>query len=170
VSYCAPPANNFHWASLCWVDDFKRFNSTYGHAAGDAILHKIGDLLLGHVRGEDIPSRYGGDEFIIILPDATREVARERAERLCEHARHFNLQFEEQTLEAITLSFGVCLFPEDGSTSKTILKAADTALYRAKHERSAQTNGTHHLPPSGHSVFESVKSVSSDSMKEFDHE
>ncbi len=116
------------------VDDFKRFNDTYGHAAGDAILRELGNLLLGHVRGEDIPSRYGGDEFIIVLPDASRAVTRERAERLCEHARHFNIQFEGQTLEAITLSVGVAAFPKDGSTSAAILSAVDAALYRAKRE------------------------------------
>ena len=62
------------------VDDFKRFNDTYGHAAGDAILRELGSLLLEHVRGEDIACRYGGDEFIIVLPDASREVTRKRAE------------------------------------------------------------------------------------------
>jgi len=114
------------------VDDFKRFNDTYGHAAGDAILRELGILLLEHVRGEDIPSRYGGDEFIVVLPDASREVTHERAERLCEHARHLNIQFEGQAFEALTLSAGVAVFPEDGSTSDTVLKAADDALYRAK--------------------------------------
>ena len=116
------------------VDEFKRFNDTYGHAAGDAILRELGNLLLGHTRGEDIPSRYGGDEFIVVLPDTSREVSRERAERLCTHARHFNIQFEEQTLEAVTLSLGVAAFPEDGTTSVAILRAVDAALYRAKRE------------------------------------
>jgi diguanylate cyclase (GGDEF)-like protein len=116
------------------VDDFKRFNDTHGHAAGDAILSELGSLLLKHIRGEDVPCRYGGDEFIIILPDASREVSRERAERLCEHARHFNIQFEGKTLETITLSLGVAVFPVDGSTSEAILKAVDAALYRAKRE------------------------------------
>jgi diguanylate cyclase (GGDEF)-like protein/PAS domain S-box-containing protein len=116
------------------VDDFKRFNDCYGHAAGDAILHELGNLLLEHIRGEDIPSRYGGDEFIVVLPDASREVTYERAERLCEHARHLNIQFEAQELEAVTLSLGVAMFPEDGSTRATVLKAADDALYRAKRE------------------------------------
>src|SRR5512141_1884324 len=79
------------------ADDFKRFNDTWGHAAGDAVLRELGSLLLRHVRGEDIPSRYGGDEFIIVLPDTSQEVARERAERLCEHARHLRVQSEGQS-------------------------------------------------------------------------
>lgn len=114
------------------ADDFKRFNDRWGHAAGDAVLRELGKLLLGHVRGEDIPCRYGGDEFIIVLPDASRDMTRERAERLCEHARHLHIQFEDQTLEAVTLALGVAIFPEDGATSEAILKAADNALYRAK--------------------------------------
>jgi len=116
------------------LDDFKRFNDTYGHAAVDAILRDVGSLLLEHVRAEDIPSRYGGDEFIIILPDASREVTTERAERLCEHVRHLHTQYEGQTLEAVSLSVGVAIFPEHGSTSDVLLKATDDALYRAKHE------------------------------------
>jgi diguanylate cyclase (GGDEF)-like protein len=116
------------------VDDFKQFNDSFGHAAGDAVLRELGDFLRGHFRGEDIACRYGGDEFIIVLLDASREISRERAERLCEHARHVNIQFEGRTLEAVTLSVGVAVFPENGSTSADILKAADTALYRAKHE------------------------------------
>ena len=116
------------------VDDFKRFNDTFGHAAGDAILRDIGSLLLEHVRGEDIPCRYGGDEFIIVLPDASQEVTTERAERLCEHIRHIHAQYEGQTLEAVSLSIGVAIFPEHGSASVVLLKAADDALYRAKRE------------------------------------
>lgn len=115
------------------VDDFKQFNDIYGHAAGDAVLRELGDLLLGHFRGEDIACRYGGDEFIIVLLDASLEMTRERAERLCEHARHVNIQFEGQALEAVTFSVGIAVFPEGGSTSAEVLKAADTALYRAKH-------------------------------------
>ncbi len=116
------------------VDGFKRFNDTRGHAAGDVVLRELGKLLLGHVRGEDIASRFGGDEFIVILPDASREMTRERAERLCGHAHHLGLPFEGQTLEALTLSVGVAAFPENGSTSEALLKAADAALYRAKRE------------------------------------
>jgi diguanylate cyclase (GGDEF)-like protein/PAS domain S-box-containing protein len=120
------------------VDDFKWFNDTCGHAAGDAILQEWGKMLLKHVRREDIPSRYGGDEFIIVMPGASREVTRERAEIICEFAKQFHFQFEEQTLEGVTLSLGVAAFPEDGSTSAAVLKAADDALYRAKREGRGQ--------------------------------
>jgi diguanylate cyclase (GGDEF)-like protein/PAS domain S-box-containing protein len=115
------------------VDDFKRFNDTCGHAAGDAVLHELGSLLLRHVRRDDVPCRYGGDEFIIVLPDTSREVTMKRAELLSEYARRFDIQCEGQTL-GVTLSIGVAVFPEDGSTSDTVLKAADAALYHAKHE------------------------------------
>jgi diguanylate cyclase (GGDEF)-like protein/PAS domain S-box-containing protein len=114
------------------VDDFKRFNDTCGHAAGDVILRDLGELLLGLVRGEDVPSRYGGDEFIIILPDASREVTLKRAELLLANARDFHIQMDGQTLEKVTLSLGVAAFPENGSTSAALLKAVDEALYRAK--------------------------------------
>ena len=116
------------------VDDFKRFNDTWGHAAGDEVLRKLGDLLLRQVRGEDIACRYGGDEFIIVLPDATREVTRQRAELIAAQASDFHLQVDGQSLGVATLSLGVALFPDHGHTSTTILRAADAALYRAKHE------------------------------------
>ena len=114
------------------VDDFKRFNDTYSHAAGDAILQELSKMLLKHVRREDIPSRYGGDEFIIVLPGASREVTCERAEIICEYAKQLHLQFEGQTLEGVSLSLGVAVFPEDGTTSAAILRAVDNALYRDK--------------------------------------
>jgi diguanylate cyclase (GGDEF)-like protein/PAS domain S-box-containing protein len=116
------------------VDDFKQFNDTYGHAAGDEILRELGGLLLRQIRGEDIACRYGGDEFILIMPDATQEVTRERAELVCESARMFHLQFEGKNLTPVTFSLGVAVFPEHGSTSTGILRAVDAALYRAKHE------------------------------------
>jgi diguanylate cyclase (GGDEF)-like protein/PAS domain S-box-containing protein len=115
------------------VDDFKQFNDTYGHAAGDDILRELGSLLLRQIRGEDIACRYGGDEFILIMPDATQEVTRQRAELVCESARMSHLQFEGQSLAPVTLSLGVAVFPEHGFTSTGILRAADAALYRAKH-------------------------------------
>jgi diguanylate cyclase (GGDEF)-like protein len=94
----------------------------------------MGDLLLKHVRGEDIACRYGGDEFIIVLPDATREVTRERAELIARHASQLHYQVDSQSIGTATLSLGVGVFPENGVTSTAILRAADAALYRAKRE------------------------------------
>ena len=116
------------------VDNFKGINDTFGHAAGDIILQELGNLLLEHIRGEDIASRYGGDEFIIVLPDAPREVTRVRAELIRQNAHLIHFPFEKQIPGPVTLSIGVAAFPEDGSTSAEILKAADIALYRAKDE------------------------------------
>ncbi len=114
------------------LDDLKQCNDTRGHAAGDLILRELGNLLLGHFRGEDVACRYGGDEFIIILPDASRQVTCERAKLVCEHASQFQLTIEDQPLDPVTISLGVAVFPEHGSTSTALLRAADEALYRAK--------------------------------------
>lgn len=120
------------------VDDFKHFNDTFGHAAGDVVLRELASLFLGNFRGEDIACRYGGDEFIIVLPNASSEVTLERAERLCNHVQHLNIKFEGIVVDKITISFGAAIFPTDGTTSLALLKAADTALYRAKQEGSSR--------------------------------
>ena len=116
------------------VDGFKGFNDTFGHAVGDAILRKLSNILLKHIRGEDVPSRYGGDEFIIILPEASQQVTRERAELLRKRIEAFNINFEGQTIGKITVSLGVATFPNNGTTASALLKAVDIALYRAKHQ------------------------------------
>jgi diguanylate cyclase (GGDEF)-like protein/PAS domain S-box-containing protein len=115
------------------IDNFKQFNDAFGHAAGDLILCELGKLLLEHIRGEDIVCRYGGDEFIIVMPDTSRETTCKRAELICENTPKIHLQLEDQTLEVITLSLGIAIFPEDGHNSADILKVADKALYKAKH-------------------------------------
>ena len=116
------------------VDNLKQLNDSWGHAAGDMILRELSNLLFKHIRGEDIPCRYGGDEFILILPDASGEVTRTRAELICDHARYIHLQYEGQSLTPVTLSLGVAIFPEHGVTSTEILRMVDAALYRAKSE------------------------------------
>jgi diguanylate cyclase (GGDEF)-like protein len=112
------------------VDHFKKYNDTYGHQAGDALLRGIGALLQRNTRGDDIACRYGGEEFIIILPEAPLEIARQRAERLREEAN--NLATHGDPGRAVSLSFGVAAFPEHGVNAMDLLRAADRALYRAK--------------------------------------
>jgi diguanylate cyclase (GGDEF)-like protein/PAS domain S-box-containing protein len=99
------------------VDNFKRINDSFGHAAGDEILRRLGQCLQESIREEDIASRFGGDEFTIVLPGASRIVTRKRAELMFENIQKFHFQFDGKTLEAVTLSFGTAVFPENGSTA-----------------------------------------------------
>src|SRR3989441_689411 len=116
------------------LDKFKVFNDTYGHEAGDTLLRELGGFLRSRTRGEDIACRYGGEEFVLILPDASMEVTQQRAERLREEFKRLNVQQRGRSLGPVTLSVGVAVFPEHGSTVEEILRAADHALYQAKAE------------------------------------
>jgi diguanylate cyclase (GGDEF)-like protein/PAS domain S-box-containing protein len=115
------------------VDHFKRMNDRYGHDTGDAVLRQLGSFLKEHTRGDDIACRYGGEEFTLILPAATREQTRIRAEQLRQDFKLGRLIHAGTFIESITLSFGVAAYPDHGSTRDAVLRAADTALYRAKH-------------------------------------
>ncbi|MBI5879317.1 MAG: diguanylate cyclase [Chloroflexi bacterium] len=115
------------------LDHFKRFNDTHGHDAGDAVLSALGRFLQDRVRGDDIACRYGGEEFTLILPGASLDIVRERAEQLRVNAQSLAVRFADRQLEAITLSLGVAVVPQHGETASAVLKAADAALYRAKH-------------------------------------
>lgn len=114
------------------IDHFKRFNDTYGHAGGDLLLSELAHLVQRHIRGDDVPCRYGGEEFTLILPDASLEVTRQRAETLRVEAHQLHLEFDGQLLGRITLSLGVAVFPDHGQTVDAVLQAADEALYTAK--------------------------------------
>lgn len=114
------------------VDHFKQFNDSFGHDAGDMVLRNLGNLLLGYLRREDVVCRYGGEEFTVILPDASREAASLRAEQLRAAVKDIALDFRGQALPTISISVGLAVFPVDGTTRETLLKSADTALYKAK--------------------------------------
>jgi len=116
------------------LDKLKYFNDSYGHAVGDHILRELGKILINYVRNEDIPSRIGGDEFVIVLPDTSKKVTQRRAEMICEKVSEAEIIFEGKTLEKISVSGGVAAYPNDGNDSSEILKAADQALYHAKHD------------------------------------
>ncbi|NTV83677.1 MAG: diguanylate cyclase [Bacteroidales bacterium] len=123
------------------VDNFRQFNETFGHFAGDQVLRELGNFFLQNIRKEDIACRYGGDEFILVLPDASRNITWKRANFICERVKHMQIQFEGQSLAKLSLSLGVAFYPADGTTSEEILKAADRALYFAKHEGRGRVGG-----------------------------
>jgi len=116
------------------VDHFKRFNDSFGHDAGDTILREMSNMLRGSIRSCDIVCRYGGEEFAVILPEASLEVSRQRAEQLRERAGHLNARHHLESLGIVSISIGVASFPEHGNTSELLLEAADGALYCAKRE------------------------------------
>jgi len=114
------------------IDHFKRYNDTFCHDAGDMVLRELGNFLKTKVRGEDIPCRYGGEEFVLIMPGASIEIMQQRAEQLLEGVKKLSLKHQGQHLGTITISLGVALYPEHGQTGEAVLKAADAALYQAK--------------------------------------
>ncbi|MBV9172020.1 MAG: GGDEF domain-containing protein, partial [Chloroflexi bacterium] len=116
------------------VDHFKQFNDTFGHNAGDALLREFGALLRSHIRGGDIACRYGGEEFAVIMPDATLEDTERRAEDLREAATHLHVSDQEHLLGQVTISLGVAALPHHGTDGARLVRAADRALYRAKNE------------------------------------
>ena len=114
------------------LDHFKEYNDTLGHNAGDELLNALGNLLKTQIRGEDIACRYGGEEFLLIIPGAVMEVALERAEVLRQAVKKMHVHY--QGLKPITLSFGVAVYPVHGKTALELIRAADVALYQAKRE------------------------------------
>ena len=116
------------------IDNFKRFNDTFGHDAGDLLLRELGSLLATQIRGGDIACRYGGEEFTLILPETPLEVMQQRVEALRLSVKQLSVRRHGQPLGAVTLSAGVALFPEHGAAGEALLRAADRALYRAKAE------------------------------------
>jgi diguanylate cyclase (GGDEF)-like protein len=114
------------------VDHFKSFNDTFGHESGDAVLRCLGTLLKAQFRGEDIVCRYGGEEFTVILPEASTDVARQRSSALCEASKQMLVQYRGQPLRSISLSIGIAVFGEHGTSADSLLRASDAALYLAK--------------------------------------
>ncbi|MDR7193144.1 GGDEF domain-containing protein [Luteimonas terrae] len=116
------------------VDHFKRFNDTYGHAAGDALLGQIGRQIQAGVRAEDIACRYGGEEFTVVLPELDAPGALVRAEQIRRAVELATVQHLGQQLGPVTMSIGIATFPVDGLTPELLLQLADATLYRAKAE------------------------------------
>jgi diguanylate cyclase (GGDEF)-like protein/PAS domain S-box-containing protein len=113
------------------LDHFKKFNDTYGHDVGDLMLKQLGKLLTSQVRAGDIACRYGGEEFVVVMPKASLVVGQQRADEWRVKFGNHQLLHEGIIINA-TLSAGVAVFPLHGSTSEEIIRKADQAMYAAK--------------------------------------
>jgi diguanylate cyclase (GGDEF)-like protein len=114
------------------IDDFKRFNDTLGHAAGDAVLRAMGEYLLTVARGEDIVCRYGGEEFVLVMSQAPHGTVLHRAEKLRQGVQELGIEYEGRLVGPITISIGIGIFPDHANNVETTLRVADAAMYRAK--------------------------------------
>lgn len=113
------------------IDHFKHVNDTYGHPAGDKVLQTLAALLQSCIRVDDIPCRYGGEEFCVLMPGATIAIASERAEHIRQAIQDMAIHDQGQEIR-VTLSVGVSAYPQHGSSGEELLACADRALYQAK--------------------------------------
>ena len=115
------------------VDHFKKVNDTYGHNAGDEVLYEIGQVILRNIRGFDLAVRYGGEEFVVVMPDTPLEVALGVADRLCNKMTDDQVKISgSKDTISVTLSIGVAISQSPNDNAETLLKQADEALYEAK--------------------------------------
>jgi diguanylate cyclase (GGDEF)-like protein len=124
-------------APLCVVmldiDGFKQFNDSFGHAPGDALLREFASVLHKHLRKSDISCRYGGDEFVLVMPDSSIADTQQRVEQIRVFLKELQeVQYPMKDLGVISLSAGIASMPEHGSTEVELLRAADEAMYTAK--------------------------------------
>lgn len=116
------------------IDHFKNYNDVNGHVAGDRLLQLLARLVKEQTRMDDIFGRFGGEEFLLILPGKTKSQARITGEKIRATIESYDFPFgDKQPFGRLTISGGVSSFPEDGRNSSELLRAADQALYQAKH-------------------------------------
>jgi diguanylate cyclase (GGDEF)-like protein len=125
--------NSLFSISVVDVDHFKTVNDTYGHSTGDEVLKQVAGQLQDHIRHPDVVGRYGGEEFLILLPSSDANAAADQAQRLCKHMREMVVPINHggQTIK-ITVSIGVAQFQNGTDTWDTLLNRADNAMYDAK--------------------------------------
>jgi diguanylate cyclase (GGDEF)-like protein len=113
------------------IDHFKNINDTHGHVVGDEVLRSLAGELRQYIRHPDTIGRYGGEEFLIVLPHSTVKAAAEQAQRLCEKVRSLSIAVGEKAL-SITISMGIAQYRIDKEDWQAFLSRADRAMYRAK--------------------------------------
>jgi len=114
------------------IDGFKEFNDSFGHGPGDALLREFGRIVGERLRNSDIACRYGGDEFVLVLPDSSIADTHERVEQIRAFLKGFQIHYGEQVFDMINISAGIAQTPEDGTTASEVLRSADEAMYIAK--------------------------------------
>lgn len=114
------------------IDFFKKFNDTYGHQSGDAVLRQVAQILKKNVRSTDIVCRYGGEEMAIILTNTKNEDALVTAQKICHAVAEHPLKLVNGNGVQVTISLGVSTYPSNGDTPQAMIKFADDCLYKAK--------------------------------------
>lgn len=114
------------------LDHFKQVNDAYGHMVGDRVLQAVADVLSATARRYDVVGRWGGEEFVVLCPEVTKETLRDIAERIRERVRELRVPVEETVVDGLTVSIGIALYPEFGPELQDVLLAADDALFVAK--------------------------------------
>ena len=114
------------------IDDFKQCNDTFGHGTGDTVLSKVGLTLQENLRKSDISCRYGGDEFVLVLPDSSVADTQARLEQIRTSLKGLKIRSGGKALGTINMSAGIAQTPEHGTTASELLRAADEAMYSAK--------------------------------------
>jgi diguanylate cyclase (GGDEF)-like protein len=123
------------------IDGFKAINDTFGHVPGDMLLVRVAKFLMKGVRASDVVCRYGGDEFVLILPECSLEEAILRVSEMRIDVEKMPLGEDVSIKEPLTMSFGVAAFPENGTTLEALIEAADRALYASKRAGRNRVNG-----------------------------
>jgi len=114
------------------LDNLKELNDTYGHDVGDDAISQISLLLRARIRTGDTACRYGGDEFIIILPETGLEAAKKRMEDFLNDVKNLSIYHDKKTIKPISMSIGIAEYPRHGEVGLELLKSVDMALYKAK--------------------------------------
>lgn len=114
------------------IDHFKRVNDRFGHEAGDLVLREVADTICAAARKSDVICRYGGEEFLVLMPEASLADAARKAEELRAAVGRLRLQSRGTPVGALAISAGVCAFPDHGQDAEALLRCADEALYAAK--------------------------------------
>ena len=113
------------------LDNFKAYNDRFGHEAGNEVLQAVGEALEEAGRDQDVPVRYGGEEFVLIMPETSKDDAGRLADRVCRAVAEMDLS-PSQPENAVTISVGVASYPQDASAPEALIRCADRAMYTAK--------------------------------------